>query len=233
LSAIGDGRTPAESIAALEGRFGAPKRENNAMLLYNSPIAPSPRRVRIFLAEKGISLPMQDIDLSKLEQREKTFRDVNPLQAVPALVLDDGEVLTESVAICRYFERLHPEPPLFGRGARDEAFVEMWQRRMELSLFFAVTMAFRHSHPAMAQMEKPQFPAFAEVQRGRAVKFMRFLDGVLSSRRFIAGDAYTIADITGLVAVDFAKFARIEIPADIAHIARWRNEVSSRPSAKA
>jgi glutathione S-transferase len=209
------------------------KRKKNMTLLYNSPVAPNPRRVRIFLAEKGISLPMQDVDLAKFEQRELAFQEINPLQAVPALMLDDGEVLTESVAICRYFERQYPQPPLFGVGARDEAFVDMWQRRLEFGLFATIGLAFRHSHPAMAQMENPQFPDFAEVQRGRAVKFMRFLDGELTKRRFVACDEFTIADITGLVAMDLAKFARVDVPPELTHLARWWEDVSSRPSAKA
>jgi glutathione S-transferase len=203
------------------------------MLLYTSPFAPNARRVRVFLAEKGISLPMQDIDLAALEQKSESFTKINPLQAVPALVLDDGSALSESVAICRYFERLQPNPPLFGVGAREEAVVEMWQRRVEFGLFAPVGLAFRHSHPRMAAMERPQFPEFAEAQRGRAIKFLRFLDGELASRRFVAGDAYTIADITALVAADFTSFARMDVPGDLSHFARWRDEASARPSAKA
>jgi glutathione S-transferase len=148
-------------------------------------------------------------------------------------VLDNGEALTESVAICRYFERLHPAPPLFGVGAHDEAFVEMWQRRMEFGLLATAGMAFRHSHPRMAQMENPQLPEYAEIQRGRALKFLRFLDEELASRRYVAGETFTIADITGLVAIDLTPYARIDIPAELTHVARWRDDVSSRPSAKA
>lgn len=203
------------------------------MLLYNASFAPNPRRVRIFLAEKGVEIPMRDVALAALEQKQEDFRKINPLQTVPALVLDDGEVLTESVAICRYFERLHPEPPLFGVSAHDEAFVEMWQRRVEFGLLATVGMAFRHSHPRMAQMENPQLPEFAEVQRGRAERFLRFLDSELALRRYIAGNAFTIADITALAAVDLTPFARIDIPAELTHVARWREEVSNRPSAKA
>jgi glutathione S-transferase len=189
--------------------------------------------VRIFLAEKGISAPMKDIDLSKLEHRQDDFRKLNPLQTVPVLELDDGETLTESVAICRYFERLHPEPPLFGIGAKGEAFVEMWQRRVEFGLLATVGMAFRHSHPKMAPMERRQLPEFAELQRGRALSFLRFLDAELKFRPFVFGDAFTIADITALVALDLARYARIEVPAELTHLARWREAVSSRPSAQA
>lgn len=203
------------------------------MLLYNSPVAPNARRVRIFLAEKGISPPMKDLDLLTLEQKGDAYSRLNPMQAVPTLVLDDGSTLAESVAICRYFERLQPEPPLFGVGALGEAIVEMWQRRVEFNLFQTVGLAFRHSHPRMAQMEVPQITQLAEVQRERALKFLRFLDGELAGRQYVAGDAYTIADITALVAVDFTKFARIEVPAELTHLARWRDEVAARPSAAA
>jgi glutathione S-transferase len=203
------------------------------MLLYNSAFAPNPRRVRIFLAEKGVAIETRDIDLAALEHKGEAYKIVNPLCTLPALALDDGSVLTESVAICRYIERWRPAPPLMGDGAYDEAVVEMWQRRVEFGLFMPVGLAFRHSHPAMAAMERPQIAELAQVQRGRAAAFMRFLDGALAARRFVAGDAYTIADITALAAMDFSKFGRVEIPPDLPHLARWRAEVSARPSAAA
>ena len=201
--------------------------------LFDSPHAPNPRRVRIFLAEKGLSLPKVSIDLGKLEHRSADFFAVNPLQRTPALELDCGEILTESVAICRYLEELYPEPPLFGRDPLERARVEMWQRRVELEFFAPVTHAFRHSHPHMAEMEKPQIAAWAEVNKPRAEKFARFLDGELAKRAFVAGDAFTIADITALVAADFCKPARIVLPDDLKHFARWRAEVSARASAAA
>jgi len=203
------------------------------MKLYDSPHAPNPRRVRMFLAEKGVSLPTVSVDLGKLEQKSADFAAVNPLRRTPALELDSGEILTESVAICRYFEELYPEPPLFGRDALERARVEMWQRRVELEFFAAITHAFRHSHPAMREMEQPQIAQWAEVNKPRAIAFARFLDAELARRPFIAGDAFTIADITALVAADFAKPARIVFPAELTHFARWRAEVSSRPSAAA
>lgn len=203
------------------------------MLLYHMPRAPNARRVRIFLAEKQLEIPMREIDLLKREHKTPEYTKINPLQAVPALVLDDGAVITESVAICRYFERLHPEPPLFGVGAFEEAVVEMWQRRVEFGLFSAIGLAFRHSHPAMADLEQPQFPDFAEAQRARALKFLRFLEEELAARPFIAGEAFTIADITAEVAADFAGFAGVEIPGELKNFARWREAVAARPSAKA
>lgn len=203
------------------------------MLLYTTPHAPNPRRVRMFLAEKGVSVPTREISLMALEHRTENYIRVNPLRAVPALALDDGAVLTESVAICRYIEFLHPEPALFGRGGREQAFVEMWQRRAEFSLLLPVAMAFRHSHPRLAALEQPQFPDFAEAQRPRALAAMRFFDEELALRRFIAGDEFTIADITAYVAIELTRLARIDIPAELAHLARWRAEIAARPGADA
>ncbi|QGM96444.1 glutathione S-transferase family protein [Methylocystis parvus] len=203
------------------------------MLLYDSPLAPNPRRVRIFLAEKGVCVPTRPVDLMTLEHKRSDFEGVNPLRAVPALVLDDGAVLTESVAICRYFEWLHPEPNLFGRDGRDQAFVEMWQRRMEFALFMPVAFAFRHSHPRLAALEQPQMPEFAAAQRPRAIDAMRFLDRELAGRPFVAGETFSIADITAFVALELTKLARIDIPAELANLARWRAETGARPSAAA
>jgi glutathione S-transferase len=203
------------------------------MKLYDSAFAPNPRRVRMFLAEKGIAVPTQTIDLGKLQQKEPDFSAINPLQRVPALMLDSGEVLTETVAICRYFEEIQPAPRLFGTSPLEKARVEMWQRRAEIEFFFAIGQAFRHSHPAMREMEKPQIAELAESSRPRAVAFARFLDAELSKRRFLAGETFTIADITAFVAADFAHFARVALPDDLVHLARWRAEVAARPSAAA
>src|SRR5207302_1198162 len=131
------------------------------MKLYDGGRAPNPRRVRIFLAEKGITVPLEPIDLGRLAQKSEAFTATNPMQRVPALVLDDGTVIAESIAICRYFEELHPEPCLFGRGALEIARIEMWNRRMELHFLLPVSHVFRNSHPAMKEMEVPQVPASA------------------------------------------------------------------------
>lgn len=203
------------------------------MKLYDSPVAPNPRRVRIFLAEKGLSVPMETVDLAKLEQKVPAFAAINPLQRIPALALDSGEVICESVAICRYFEEIEPDPPLFGRDPLEKARVEMWQRRVELEFFVPIALAFRHSHPAMAEMEKPQIPELVEPNRARAKSFARFLDSELAKRPYLAGNFFSIADITALVAADFARPARIALPDDLAHFARWRAEVAARPSAAA
>jgi glutathione S-transferase len=203
------------------------------MKLYDTKLAPNPRRVRVFLAEKGITVPTEQVDLGAMQQKSEEYSRLNPFQRTPALVLDDGTVLTESVAICLYFEALQPDPPLFGQGPLGRAMVEMWQRRAEFHLLLPIAMTFRHSHPAMAEMEKPQIPDFAASNRPRAVEALRVLDQELATRQFLAGDSYSIADITAMIAVDFMRPAKIEMPAGLDNLARWYGEVSTRPSAKA
>ena len=203
------------------------------MKLYESSRAPNPRRVRIFLAEKGISIPIEQIDLLAQEQKSAAFTALNPMQRVPVLVLDDGTVVAESIAICRYFERLRPEPPLFGRGPKEEALVEMWNRRVELNLLSAVSNVFRHTHPAMKQLESPQLPEWAEANKPRVIEFLGVLNDELKDQLYVAGDHFTVADITGLVAVDFMKPAQLAIPEDFAAVRRWHAQVSARPSARA
>ena len=203
------------------------------MKLYDGGRAPNPRRVRVFLAEKGITVPTEQVDLGKLEQRSDAFSAINPIQRVPALVLDDGTVITESIAICRYFEALHPEPPLFGRGPLETALVEMWQRRVELHLFLPVSMVFQHTHPAMKIMVDPQVAAWGEANKPRVTHFLQLLDGELKNRPYVAGKTYTVADITAMCAVDFMRVTKLTVPDDLANVKRWHAEVSARPSAKA
>jgi glutathione S-transferase len=203
------------------------------MRLYHAGRAPNPRRVNIYLAEKGISVPLVPIDLAQMEHKSPAFTALNPLQQTPALELDDGTVLTESIAICRYFEELQPEPPLFGVGALGKAIVDMWQRRIEFGLLGTVAAAFRHLHPAMAEMEVPQVPAWGEANKGKVQDFLRILDEQLAKRRFICGEDFSVADITALVAVDFLKPAKIVLSQDVEHVRRWHLQVSARPSAQA
>ena len=203
------------------------------MKLIESARTPNSRRVRIFLAEKGITLETEQVDLGALEHKSPEFADLNPMQTVPVLVMDDGSRLCESVAICRYFEDLHPDPPLMGRDARERASVEMWQRRMELNYLFFVMHTFRHTHPHMAALEVPQVAEWGEANRPRVMKTLDFLDQELAGRPYIAGDTYTIADITALVATDLMKPAKIERPAHLANVARWYEAVKARPSASA
>jgi glutathione S-transferase len=203
------------------------------MKLIDAGRAPNPRRVRIFLAEKNIEVPLEPFDIGALEQHTDAFRAINPMQRVPVLILDDGTALSESVAICRYFEEMHPEPPLMGTDPLDKALVEMWNRRMELNLMAPVAASFRHLHPAMKEMEVPQVAEWGEANKPKVMEMLKWLDGELSGRPFIAGEAYTIADITALVAVDFLKPARLAVPDDHSHLRRWHGAVSSRPSAAA
>lgn len=203
------------------------------MKLYDTKVAPNPRRVRIFLAEKGIAVPTVQVDLAKAEQKNADYEQINPLRRTPSLVFDDGTVLTESVAICRYFEETNPNPPLFGEGALGKAIVEMWQRRAELHFLLPTAMAFRHSHPAMAEMEKPQIAQVAETNRPRVLEYLAFLDKELGTREYVAGNTFTIADITSLVAADFMRPARVQAPEEFKNFARWHRTVSSRPSATA
>ena len=203
------------------------------MKLYDGGRAPNPRRVRVFLAEKGIAVPLEQVDLCKLAHKSAAYAAINPLQRVPALELDDGTIIAESIAICRYFEAQKPEPPLFGVGAKDMAIVEMWQRRVEFHLLAPVSHVFRNLHPAMAAMEVPQVPAWAEANKPRVMDFLSLLDGELKNRRYIAGDRYSVADITGLVSVDFMKPAKLAVPEGLGSLKRWHAEVAARPSAQA
>ncbi len=203
------------------------------MKLYDGGRAPNPRRVRVFLAEKGLTIPTEQVDLATLQQKTPEFTSLNPMQRIPVLVLDDGTVIAESMAICRYFEELRPEPPLFGRGAKEVALVEMWNRRMELNFLASVAAVFRHLHPAMKEMEQPQVAEWGEVNKPKVMEFLQFLDNELKDRLFAAGDHYTVADITGLIAADFMKVAKLAIPEELANVRRWHRQVSERPSARA
>jgi len=203
------------------------------MELYDGGRAPSPRRVRVFLAEKGIEVPRRQVDFASLEQFSEAFTSLNPMQRVPVLILDDGTPISETMAICRYFEALQPEPNLLGRDAREIATIEMWNRRVEMNFYNAVSSAFRHLSPAMSVSEKPQISEWGEANKAKALAFLAVLDRELAKRKFVAGDRFTVADITTLATVDFMRAPKIELPADMKNIARWHAEVSARPSAKA
>ena len=203
------------------------------MRILETHTAPNPRRVRIFLAEKGIDVPFEEVDIMGGAARTAAFTGLNPMQRVPVLILDDGTAISETVAICRYFEEIQPEPPLFGSGPVGRAVVEMWSRRVELGLFGAVAAAFRHLNQKMSHLEVPQVAAWGEANKPKVLECLAMLDAELASRPFIAGAEYSIADITALVAVDFMRAARIDRPPELANLARWNQEVSARPSAKA
>jgi glutathione S-transferase len=204
------------------------------MKLYDGGRFPNPRRVRVFLAEKGITPPpLEQVDLTQMQQKTAAFTALNPLQSIPVLELDDGAAISESVAICRYFEELHPTPPLFGRDAREKAMVEMWNRRLEFGLFANITAIFRHGHPGMAGHEVPQVREWADANHDKLAANLRILDKQLARHTFVTGDAYTIADITAQIAVDFMRLPKLAIPDDCSDVNRWHALVSTRPSAKA
>jgi glutathione S-transferase len=203
------------------------------MKLYNHSMAPNPRRVRIFAAEKGIKLDQEEVDIFAGQNRTPQFLAKNPSGGLPVLELDDGSHLAETVAISRYLESLHPEPNLFGRDAREQAFVEMWNRRMELELMLAIGLAFQHTNP-MLKGRLRQFPEFGEDRRSAALERLTRMDRELEGRQFVAGEHFTIADITALVAVDFGQqLANIQIDPKLRALTRWHQAVSSRPSAQA
>jgi len=202
------------------------------MKIYDAQMAPNPRRVRIFLAEKGIQVPYVQVDLASAENRGAEFRKKNPLGVVPVLELDDGTCIAESVAICRYFEELHPQPPLMGTDALDRALVEMWQRHMELEVFVPIAQVFRNSSPFF-KGRIAQVPEYGEACRKQAEQRLAWLDQELAAREFIAGPRYTIADITALCGIDFGRVSSIRILPEQKNLARWHAAVSARPSAQA
>jgi len=202
------------------------------MKLYDSTMAPNPRRVRVFLAEKGITVPSVQVDIGKAENREPAYLAKNPLGGVPILELDDGTVLCETVAICRYFEELHPKPPLMGIDTLDRAIVEMWSRRMELEVALPIMQTFRNTH-AFFKGRIPQVAEYGEVCRASATKRLAWVDAELAEKEFIAGPRFTIADITLLIGIDFGRVVKIGIQPDQKNLARWYESASSRPSAKA
>jgi glutathione S-transferase len=209
------------------------------MKLYDYAPAPNPRRARMFLAEKGIAISTVQVDLRANAQFTPEFRAVNPDCTVPVLELDDGTRLADVMAICVYFEVLQPQPELMGTGALDRATVTAWQREVERDGFFAVAEALRNSSPAFKGRALPgaddyeQIPALAERGRVRVGNFFRTLDARLAAHEFVAGDAFSIADITAVVAVDFARWIRLAVPEELINLRRWHANVSARPSAKA
>lgn len=202
------------------------------MKLYNLPPGMNPRRVRIFLAEKGIEVPTVDIDMMQGENKTPEFLAMNPMGTLPVLALDDGTILTESIAICRYFEALNPEPPLFGKTPLEAAQVEMWNRRMELEIMAPITAAFRHGNEFWKDRLR-QVPEYAEVARGQATERMVWLDDHLEGREFIATGDYTVADITLQCALLLGRNTGTPMPEDAANLARWWAAVAARPTARA
>jgi len=209
------------------------------MKFYDCKPAPSPRRVRVFMAEKGIEIPTVQVDLRNGEHLTQEFRMVNPHCTVPVLELDDGARLISTAAIWRYLEETHPTPPLMGRSAKEKALIADTQWRIESEGFMAVAEALRNSTPGMkgravtGPVSIEQIPALAERGRKRTELFLHLLEFMVGPKPYLCGDHYSVADIDAMIAVDFAKWLKLELPADAANARRWYASVSARPSAKA
>lgn len=209
------------------------------MKFYDCATAPSPRRVRIFLAEKGLEIPTIQVDLRNGEHLKPAFRSINPDATVPALALDSGAVITDAIAICHYIEELHPDPPLIGATPAERAIAIAWNRRIERDGFYAVMEAFRNATPGLKGRAIPgpddyeQIPALAERGRQRVLRFFVWMNEHLAEREFVAGPRYSIADITTQITVEFARWAKLAVPEDCPRLAQWFAAVSGRPSAKA
>lgn len=202
------------------------------MKLYDLKGGANPRRVRIFLAEKGVTLPTVVVDMMKGENRTPEFLALNPLGTLPILELDDGTILTESIAICRYLEELHPEPNLFGRDPLERARIEMWNRRAEIELLLPVAEHFVHTSPFW-QGRRKQVAEQGALAREKALATMAWLDHELDDRPYLAGNHYTVADITAQCAVLLGKNTGIALNGDLKNLGRWWQEVSARPTARA
>lgn len=205
------------------------------MKLYVAPRAPNPRRVLMFLVEKTINgFDLVNVNLNALEHQSESYRAKSPLARVPALELDDGRVLTETRAICTYMEGLHPEPNLMGRDATERAFIEMADRRVEWYFMLPIANCVRHTHPGLAPLEQPQFPEFGQSQGQKLRDTAAWLDAELQRQPWVAGDRFTIADITAFCALEFAKLMRFNAGAEGFHaLQAWRDRMAERPSAKA
>ena len=204
------------------------------MKLHTSPRAPNPRRVDMFIAEKGIEgIERQLYDLNRGDHRRSDFLARNPMARVPVLELDDGRCLAESRAICTYLEGLYPEPNLMGVDATERAFVEMADRQVELYLLATIANFVRHTHPGLAALEQPQFADFGASQGEKMLEAARRFDEQLRTREWMAGDRYTVADITAFCGLEFARLVKFK-PADagLARLAAWRDRVAARPSAQ-
>lgn len=203
------------------------------MKLYGAPMpAPNPRRVRIFLAEKGVDLPETPVDMRKREHKSAEFRAKNSMGQLPALELDDGTCISETVAICRYFEETHPEPPMFGRTAVEKALVDQWIRRVEFAVMMPVGNFWRHAHPFTAAL-LTQFKDFGESNKETYRGAQKYVDRELEGREFLVGGSYTMADICLLSTVDFAEWIGLPVEDEFTNLKAWRERVKARPSADA
>lgn len=208
------------------------------MKLYTFPTAPSPQRVHLFLKEKAIEMPFEFIDMMKQEQLSDSFKTINARATVPALVLDDGTVISEVVAICRYLEAAFPDNPLYGETPKEQALVSEWDHRIEMECMMGIAEALRNRGDAFKNRALPgvlDVEQIADlVPRGimRIKAFFRILDEQLSGHAFIAGERFSVADITAFVAVNFAAWVKVSVPEELTHLKRWHGETAARPSMK-
>ena len=203
------------------------------MKLYDCARAPNPRRVRWFMAEKGIDdIEVVVMSIMRGEHKSPEYRAKAGLSHMPALELDDGTVITESVAICRYLESVYPEPNLFGRDAKETAIIEMWLRRAELMVATPIMQGVRHSHPGMAALEA-QIPEVAAYNLDGAKRSLKMLDRRLAESAFIATDRVTIADVVTVASIDFGRMIKWRPDPELAHVNRWFDAMLERPAAKA
>lgn len=203
------------------------------MKLYQSKRAPNPRRVRWFMAEKRIDdIEIVEVDIFGGDHRTPGYLGMAGLPNVPALELDDGTGITESIAICRYLEHLYPEPNMFGTTPLETAIIEMWTRRAEMMVATPLMLTVRHGHPALAALEK-QVPEIAETQRATAECGLKVLDQRLGQSEFIAADRITMADIVAIAAIDFARMVKFRPDEGLLHVARWMDAMRARTAASA
>lgn len=204
------------------------------VLLYEESRAPNPRRVRMFMSEKGIEIPVRQIDIMSNHHRSPEYLNLTGGYAhVPALALEDRTILTETMAICRYLEALYPRVPLMGDDPLAAAQIEMWQRRIEFGLLQHVAAVARHTNPRMQVLEVDQCGEWGEANRPRVLAAMRVLDSRLGESAYVAGREFSVADITAFVALEFMKVTRIEIPEDCDAVLAWMAGIRARPSAMA
>jgi len=203
------------------------------MLLYHDPRAPNPRRVRIFLAEKGVAYDTIEVSIAAAEHQKPEFRKKNPLALLPVLELADGKILRESMAICRYIEELHPEPNLFGVDAWERAQIEQWNRHAELELLIPIAQVFRNTNPFWNGRIK-QSAEYGEIMRDLVSSRFDWIEGELALRPYLAGQRFTVADITALCAIDFGKVSNVRVKAEThPNLAAWHARVNERPSTRA
>ncbi|MES0868801.1 glutathione S-transferase [Pseudovibrio sp. SCP19] len=203
------------------------------MKLYSHRQAPNPFRVTLFLAEKGVKVNIAYVDFMHGELKAEEFKAINPCQRLPVLVLDDGTAISESCAICRYIEEMNPLKPLLGQTAKERALIEMWNRRADLGLLNQVSQVFRHTNPAMAPLEQPQVKEWGEANRPKILETLAIFDAQLANNHYVAGDRYSIADITLFAAINFARVIKLQVPEELGNLRRWYAKMIERPGVQA